>query len=47
MDIPLLFMSLSIMGFPGGASTKGPAYQSKRHKRCIDLWVGKIPWERK
>ena len=34
-------------GFPGGASDKEPACQSRRHKRCgFDPWVGKIPWRR-
>ena len=35
-------------GFPGGASGKEPACQSRRHRRCgINPWVGKIPWRRK
>ena len=35
------------LGFPGGASGKGPACQCKRHKRCwFSPWVGKIPWRR-
>ena len=33
------------MGFPGGASSKEPAYQCRRHKSPgFDPWVGKIPW---
>ena len=36
-----------LMGFPGGASGKGPACQCRKHKRCgFDPWVGKIPWRR-
>ena len=35
-------------GFPGGASGKEPACQSRREKRCrFDPWIGKIPWRRK
>ena len=34
-------------GFPGGASSKEPACQCRRHKRCkFDPWVVKIPWRR-
>ena len=34
--------------FPGGASGKEPACQSRRHKRRgFNSWVGKIPWRRK
>ena len=33
--------------FPGGASSKEPACQCRRPKRCgFDPWVGKIPWRR-
>ena len=33
--------------FPGGASGKEPACQSRRHERCrFDPWVRKIPWRR-
>ena len=33
------------MGFPGGASSKEPACQCRRHKRRgFDSWIGKIPW---
>ena len=36
------------MGFPGGASGKGPASQCRRCKRCgFDHWVRKIPWKKK
>ena len=32
-------------GFPGGATSKEPACQSRRYKKCgFDPWVGKIPW---
>ena len=35
------------MGFPDGASSKEPACQCRRHKRCgFDPWVGKITWRR-
>ena len=35
-------------GFPGGASGKELAHQSRRHKTCgFDPWVGKILWRRK
>ena len=38
---------LAFLGFPGGASSKEPTCQCRRHKRCwIDPWVGKIPWRR-
>ena len=34
-------------GFPGGASGKEPACQSRRCKRCrFNPWVGKIPLEK-
>ena len=36
-----------LMAFPGGASGKEPACQSRRHKRWgFNPWVGKIPWRR-
>ena len=36
-----------ILGFPGGASGKEPAFQCRRHKRFrFDPWVRKIPWRR-
>ena len=35
------------LGFPGGASGKESACQSRRHKRCgFSPWVGKIPCRR-
>ena len=48
---PLFFLcdySLPV-GFPGGASGKESAHQSRRHKRTsgFDSWVRKIPWSRK
>ena len=34
--------------FPGGASGKEPACQSRRRKRHgFYPWVGKVPWRRK
>ena len=37
----------SVTSFPGGASGKEPACQSRRLKRQgFDPWVGKIPWRR-
>ena len=47
---PLFFLcdySLPV-GFPGGASGKESAHQSRRHKRTsgFDSWVRKIPWSR-
>ena len=34
-------------GFPDSASSKEPACQCSRHKRCrFDPWVRKIPWRR-
>ena len=34
-------------GFPGGTSSKEPAYHFKRHKRLMfDPWIWKIPWRR-
>ena len=35
----------SYLGFPGGASSKEPTCQHRRHKR-FDPWVRKIPWMR-
>ena len=36
-----------MLSFPGGASGKEPACQSRRHERCrFDPWVRKIPWRR-
>ena len=35
------------VGFPGGASGKGPTYQCRRQKRRgFSSWAGKIPWRR-
>ena len=35
------------VGFPCGASGKGPTCQCRRHRRCgFNPWVGKIPWRR-
>ena len=37
----------NILGFPGSASDKEPAYQCRRHKRCrFNPWVRKKPWRR-
>ena len=34
-------------GFPGGANSKEPACQCRRHNRCkFNPWVVKIPWRR-
>ena len=39
---------MSLWGFPGGTSGKGPACQCKRCKRLwFDPWIGKISWRRK
>ena len=36
-----------VLGFPGGASSREPACQCRRHKRCgFDPWVRKISWRR-
>ena len=36
----------SSLGFPGGASSKDPTYQCRRHEGCgFDPWVWKIPAE--
>ena len=36
-----------LLSFPGGASGKEPACQSRRCQRCgLDPWVGKVPWRR-
>ena len=35
------------LGSPGGASSKEPTCQNRRHKsRGFDSWVGKIPWRK-
>ena len=45
---PLFLAGLDFrLGFPAGASSKEPACQCRRQKRCkFDLWVKKIPWRR-
>ena len=40
-----LSLSISVLGFAGGASGKEPGCQCRRLR--LDLWVGKIPWRRK
>ena len=47
--ISALFVNKSILwGFSTGTFGKEPAFQCRRHKRCVfDPWVGKIPWHRK
>ena len=43
----LSIFSLWSVGFPGGASGKEPAWQSRRHKRWrYHPWVRKTPWRR-
>ena len=38
---------MPLVGFPGGASGKEPAFQCRRHRRLrFNPWVGKIPWRR-
>ena len=38
---------LRLLGIPGGASSKEPACQYRRHKRHeFSPWVGNIPWKR-
>ena len=40
--------SISVQGFPGGASGKQPACQCRRLKKCqFDPWIKNIPWRRK
>ena len=37
----------TLSGFPGGASSKEPSCQCRRHKRYgVNPWVWKIPWRR-
>ena len=37
-----------VLGSPGGANGKEPAYQCRRHKKHrFNPWVRKIPWRRK
>ena len=39
---------MGLMDFPGGDSAKESNCQCRRCKRCeFNLWVGKIPWNRK
>ena len=39
-----LSLSFNMGGFPGGASSKEPAWQFRKRKRCgLDPWVVKIP----
>ena len=47
--IPLIWQSLKDhKTFPGGATGKELACQSRRHKRCgFHPWVQKLPWRRK
>ena len=46
VDINLSYESY--LGFSGGASGKEPTYYCRRWKRHkFDLWLGKIPWNRK
>ena len=43
-----IIISISLLGFPGGASGEEPACQCRRHKRCgFDSWIAKVPWKRK
>ena len=42
-----LHLSPRLVGFPGSASGKEPAYQCRRRKsHGFNPWVGKIPWRR-
>ena len=44
----ILFPSVYLWVFPGGANGKDATCQRRRHKRRgFDPWVGKIPWSRK
>ena len=44
----LKYLTIVIVGFPGGSSGKEPACQCRRRKRCgFDPWVAKIPWTKK
>ena len=41
------YVSLFLLGFPGGDTGKEPTCQCRRHKRLgFDPWVGKSPWRR-
>ena len=45
LEVPLYLNNISFWGFPGGASGKESACQSRRHR--FNPWVRKIPWKRK
>ena len=50
LDFPgvLIILFYSVLGLPGGASSKEPVCQFRRCKRCrFEPWVGKVPWRRK
>ena len=41
------YQYVNMLGFPGGANGKEPAFQCRRHKRWwFNLWVREIPWRR-
>ena len=41
------YQYVNMLGFPGGASGKEPAFPCRRHRRYrFGLWVGMIPWRR-
>ena len=40
-----MLVDMRVMGFPGGAGSKGFTCHCKRHG--FDSWVRKIPWRRK
>ena len=42
------FITLKLMGFPGGSAGKEPTCPCRRCKSCgFNSWVGKVPWRRK
>ena len=42
-----IFITCSVLNFPGGTSGKNPPASAGREKRLrFDSWVGKIPWRR-
>ena len=44
--VNLLFQDPTVYkGFPGGPVVKNQSNQCRRHR--FNLWVGKIPWQRK
>ena len=47
-ELFILYWGIANEGdFPGGASSKAPACQFRRHKRHrFNCWIGKIPWRR-